>query len=76
MKAISHSSQPTLVVARAAALLMVDASRNGEVIYIADGTYKEIEKAVLEPAYLTKIKGEGAPTDDQILERIQGLAKP
>jgi len=75
MKAISHQSQPTLVVARAAAYLMVDTSRNGEVVYVSDGKYKEIEKAVLWPAYKT-IKGEGNPSDDEILERILGLAGP
>lgn len=54
---------------------MVDTSRNGEVIYVSDGKYKEIEKAVLGPAYQT-IKGEGNPSDDEILERILGLAGP
>jgi hypothetical protein len=75
MKAISHQAQPTLVVARAAAYLMVDTARNGEVVYVADGKCKEIEKAVLWPAYLS-IKGDGNPSDDEILERILGLAAP
>ncbi|KAH8649745.1 putative 15-hydroxyprostaglandin dehydrogenase [Tricladium varicosporioides] len=75
MKAISHEAQPTLVVARAAAYMMVDTSRDGEVIYVSDGKYKEIEKAVLAPAYET-IKGEGNPSDDEILARIFGLAGP
>jgi hypothetical protein len=58
MKAVGHESQSTLVVARAAALLMVDTSRNGDVIFVSDGKYKEIEKAILAPAYET-IKGDG-----------------
>jgi len=70
MKAVSHESQPTLVVARIAALLMVDESRDGEVIFVADGKYKEIEKSVLTPAY-ESIKGD-APSDDEILRRIFG----
>jgi hypothetical protein len=73
MAAISHHSQPGLVVARAAALLMVDESRHGEAIYISDGKYKEIEKAVLAPAFEV-IKGAGNPSDDEILERILALA--
>ena len=73
MKGISHEAQPGLVVARAAAYLMVDASRQGNVIYVSDGKYKEIEKAVLGPAY-ESIKGEGNPSDDEILKRILGLA--
>jgi len=72
MKAVSHESQPTLVVARVAALLMADKSRNGEVIFVSDGKYKEIEKSVLAPAY-ESIKGDG-PSDDEILRRIFGQA--
>ena len=52
---------------------MVDASRQGNVIYVSDGTYKEIEKAVLGPAY-ESIKGEENPSDDEILKRIFSLA--
>lgn len=69
MKGISHEAQAPLVVARLAAYLMVDGSRHGDVIYVSDGKYTEIEKTVLWPAYET-IKGEGNPTDDEILKRI------
>ncbi|GFP59005.1 hypothetical protein ACSS6W_011073 [Trichoderma asperelloides] len=72
MRGISHVPQPALVVARAAAYLMADASRQGDVIYVADGKYKEIEKTVLFPAYET-IKGEGNPTDDEVLKRLLEL---
>ncbi|UKZ74633.1 hypothetical protein TrVFT333_002303 [Trichoderma virens FT-333] len=69
MRGISHVPQPALAVARAAAHLMADASRQGDVIFVADGTYKEIEKTVLYPAYET-IKGEGNPSDDEVLKRL------
>lgn len=72
MRGISHVPQPALVVARAAAYLMVDASRQGDVIFVADGKYKEIEKSVLLPAYET-IKGEGNPSDDEVLKRLLEL---
>ncbi|KAH8701911.1 putative 15-hydroxyprostaglandin dehydrogenase [Talaromyces proteolyticus] len=74
MKGISHEAQTGLVVARCTAHLMVDASKHGNVIYIADGKYKEIEKAVLWPAY-ESIKGEGNPSDDDVLKRIFELAQ-
>ncbi|RFU35553.1 hypothetical protein B7463_g754, partial [Scytalidium lignicola] len=74
MEGASHEAQPGLVVARAAAFLMVDASRQGDVIYVSDGKYKEIEKAVLAPAY-NAIIGEGNPSDDEILRRIYGQAE-
>lgn len=73
MKGVSHEAQPGLAVARAAAYLMVDASRQGNVIYVSDGKYKEIEKAVLWPAY-ESIKGEGNPSDDEIMKRIVELS--
>lgn len=60
------------MVARAVAYLMVDKSRHGDVIFVADGKYKEIEKAVLEPAY-ESIKGEG-PSDDDVLAKVFALA--
>jgi hypothetical protein len=71
MKAVGHDSQSPLVVARAAAYLMADTTRNGEVIFVADGKYKEIEKSILAPAYET-IKGD-SPSDDEILKRIFAL---
>ena len=52
---------------------MVDASRQGNVVYVSDGKYKEIEKAVLWPAY-ESIKGEGNLSDDEVVERIMGLS--
>ncbi|KAJ4863505.1 short chain dehydrogenase domain-containing protein [Trichoderma breve] len=72
MRAISHVPQPALVVARAAVYLMADTSRQGDAIFVADGQYKEIDKAVLLPAYET-IKGEGNPSDDAVLKRLLEL---
>ncbi|ESZ93821.1 putative 15-hydroxyprostaglandin dehydrogenase [Sclerotinia borealis F-4128] len=71
MAAISHKAQPPLVVARSAAYLMTTTSREGDIIYVSDGKYTEIEQSILAPAYAT-IKGDG-PSDDDILERIFGL---
>ncbi|PQE22011.1 hypothetical protein CJF30_00010026 [Rutstroemia sp. NJR-2017a BBW] len=72
MKAVSHQSQSPEVVARATAYLMADSSRHGEAIYVSDGKYKEIEKSILYPAYET-IRGDGNPSDDEILARIFAL---
>ena len=73
MPGISQPSQAPLVVARAAAYLMATKDRQGEVVYVADGKYTEIEKAVLFPAY-EKIKGEGNKTDDEVLANILAFA--
>lgn len=73
MPAISQPSQAPLVVARAAVYFMATKDRQGEAVYVADGKYTEIEKAVLFPAY-EKIKGEGNKTDDQVLENILAFA--
>ncbi|KAM3070180.1 hypothetical protein ACMFMG_003781 [Clarireedia jacksonii] len=72
MALVSHRSQEPLVVARAAAYFMVDVDRNGDVVYVADGKYKEVDKAILMPAY-EAIRGKGNPSDDEILGRIYGL---
>lgn len=71
MKAISHQAQPTLVVARSVAYLMATKDREGDLIYVSDGKYAEIEHSILAPAY-AKIKGDG-PSDDEILRRILAL---
>ena len=75
MKGAKHEAQPGLVVARGAAYLMVDASRQGDVVFVCDGKYTEIEKAVLAPAY-EAIKGAGNPSDDEILKRMLELPAP
>ncbi|KAI4943872.1 hypothetical protein J4E91_009018 [Alternaria rosae] len=71
LDAVSHNCQPTSVVARAAAYLMVDESRHGDLIFACDGKYTEIEKAVLAPAYAT-IKGDGL-SDDDVLAKVLAL---
>ncbi|TVY50601.1 15-hydroxyprostaglandin dehydrogenase [NAD(+)] [Lachnellula cervina] len=75
IKGAKHQSQPGLVVARAAAYLMVDASRQGDVVFVCDGKYTEIEKTILWPAY-EKVKGAGNPSDDEILKRMLQLPAP
>jgi NAD(P)-dependent dehydrogenase (short-subunit alcohol dehydrogenase family) len=65
-------AQPTSVVARAAAYLMVDGARHGDVVFVCEGKYTEIEKAILAPAY-DKVRGEG-PSDDDVLAKIFALA--
>jgi hypothetical protein len=42
------------------------------VVFVCDGKYKEIEKAVLAPAY-ESIKGEGL-SDDEVLAKVFALA--
>lgn len=61
------------MVARCVVSMMVDASRHGDVIYVSDGKYTEIEKTVLAPAYNT-VKGHGNPSDDEVLKRIFAFA--
>lgn len=71
MKAVSHQAQSPVVVARSAAYLMTTTDREGDVIFVSDGKFLEIEQAVLTPAYQS-IRGEG-PSDDEILGRILAL---
>lgn len=71
LKAVNYEAQSAEVVARGAALLFVDEKRNGEAIFVCGGKFKEIEKAILAPAY-DKVKGDG-PSDDEVLARIMAL---
>ncbi|KAI0003503.1 short-chain dehydrogenase [Xylariaceae sp. FL0662B] len=72
MDAINIEVQPALAVARGAALLMVDESRRGHLLHVARGRYKEIDEAVLLPAF-DVIRGD-YPTEDEVLERLERLA--
>ncbi|QSZ30194.1 hypothetical protein DSL72_004714 [Monilinia vaccinii-corymbosi] len=67
-RAISQPIQSPLVVARAAAYLMATTSREGDLIFVSDGKYTEIEHALLAPVYAS-IKGPG-PNDDEIVKAI------
>ena len=71
LKAVNCDAQSTDVVARAAAYLLVDEQRHGDVVFVCDGKFKEIEKAILAPAY-EKVKGDG-PSDDEVLARVFAL---
>jgi hypothetical protein len=73
MDAIGVELQPASAVARGAALVMADASRHGNVIYIERGRYKEIDDAVLLPAHAKSIIGEGYPFEDEVLARVLAL---
>lgn len=52
-KNIGVYTQPPDAVARAAAMLMADESRRGHLIHVDHGLYKEIDEALLLPAYKT-----------------------
>ncbi|KAF2853526.1 NAD(P)-binding protein [Plenodomus tracheiphilus IPT5] len=72
LTAVSQDCQPTSVVARAVAYLFANKTRHGETIFVSDGKYTEIEKAVLAPAY-ESIKGDSL-SDDQVLAKVLALA--
>lgn len=50
---------------------MLDGSRNGEGVFVADGRFVEVDKAVLLKAY-EGIRG-GSASDDEVLGRILAL---
>lgn len=72
LAAVSQDCQPTSVVARAVAYLFTSKTRQGETIFVSDGKYTEIEKAVLAPAY-ESIKGDSL-SDDQVLAKVLALS--
>jgi NAD(P)-dependent dehydrogenase (short-subunit alcohol dehydrogenase family) len=64
--------QSPAVVARTVAYLMASKTRHGDLIYVCEGKFKEIEKSILAPAYET-IKG-ASLSDDEVLAKVQALA--
>ncbi|KAI3557259.1 short-chain dehydrogenase [Colletotrichum abscissum] len=72
MAKIGVEFQTAEAVARGAAYLMADTSRNGNVIHVQLGKYKEIDEAVLLPAF-ESIKGPDYPGEDEVLRRLQEL---
>ncbi|KAF4428926.1 hypothetical protein F53441_14039 [Fusarium austroafricanum] len=73
LTAINVELQPASVVARCAAFLMADSSKNGQLVHIERGNYKEIDEAILLPTY-GKIKSEDYPCEDDVLRRLSELA--
>ncbi|KAK6225221.1 short-chain dehydrogenase [Colletotrichum tabaci] len=72
MEKVGVEIQPAEAVARGAALLMADGSRNGHVIHVQLGKYKEIDESILLPAF-ESIKGPDYPSEDEVLRRLQEL---
>ncbi|GJC81487.1 (-)-trans-carveol dehydrogenase [Colletotrichum tofieldiae] len=72
MEKIGVEIQSAEAVARGAAFLMADNSRNGHVIHVQLGKYKEIDESVLLPAF-ESIKGPDYPSEDEVLRRLQEL---
>lgn len=71
LDAIQVDCQPASAVARAAALLMADATRHGQLVHVSRGRYKEIDRSVLLPAF-DQIRGD-VPLEDDVLERLDAL---
>ena len=71
LEAVEVECQPAAAVARAAALLMADGARHGHLIHVCRGRYKEIDHAVLLPAF-DQIRGD-YPLEDDVLNRLAAL---
>ncbi|KFH40979.1 putative oxidoreductase-like protein [Hapsidospora chrysogenum ATCC 11550] len=70
MKQLGVELQTPLTVGRAAAALMADKKRDGHLVHVERGRYKEIEEAVLLPAYKDRILGDGVELEDTTLMRM------
>ncbi|KAF9774079.1 hypothetical protein IL306_007970, partial [Fusarium sp. DS 682] len=66
---INVEVQPASVVARCAAYLMADTSRNGQLIHVQRGKYTEIDEALLLPTY-RRINGNSL-SEDEVLGRLE-----
>jgi NAD(P)-dependent dehydrogenase (short-subunit alcohol dehydrogenase family) len=70
MKQLGVELQTPLAVGRAAAGLMADEKRDGHLVHVERGRYKEVEEAVLLPAFKDRILGEGVELEDTTLRHM------
>ncbi|KAM0363146.1 hypothetical protein ACHAO7_010341 [Fusarium culmorum] len=70
LRRVHVDAQPASVVARCAAYLMADQSRNGQVIHVQHGSCVEVDEAILLPTFRQQING-GSPTEDDALQRLE-----
>ncbi|KAF6528540.1 hypothetical protein HZS61_008842 [Fusarium oxysporum f. sp. conglutinans] len=66
---INVKVQPASAVARCAAYLMADTSRNGQLIHVQRGKYAEVDEALLLPMY-RRINGDSL-SEDAVLGRLE-----
>ncbi|OAG40123.1 hypothetical protein AYO21_05601 [Fonsecaea monophora] len=73
LESIGVKFQDPSAVARAVGLLAADEARNGQVIYIENGNYREIEKDALACSFQlcnTLAEGNSHAQDDEVFEEI------
>ncbi|GKU08040.1 trans-carveol dehydrogenase [Fusarium langsethiae] len=66
LQGINVDVQPASVVARCAAYLMADSSKNGQLIHIKHGNCREVDEAVLLPTFQRQINGDSPSEDDSL----------
>lgn len=71
MKQLGVSLQEPSAAGRAAAGLMADAARDGQMVHVADGRYREIEEAVLLPASNAIVPESGELEDTTLRKMMQ-----
>ena len=71
MAAVGVEPQKPASVGRAAAYLMADDSRKGQMIHIAKGRYREVEESIMLPAAEKVVDVEnGGVMEDETLAKI------
>jgi hypothetical protein len=70
LRSIDVDVQPASVVARCAAYLMADSSRNGQLIHVKNGNCVEVDEAVLLPTFRRQINGD-SPSEDDSLQHLE-----
>ncbi|OCL10673.1 NAD(P)-binding protein [Glonium stellatum] len=68
-ESLGHPVQSSEIVARSIALLMVDVSRHGQLIYSANGKHKEIEESML--GHVAEMLGvDGSSSDEKVYQKV------
>lgn len=75
MASIGVDPQEPVVVGRAAAYLMADESKKGQMIHVAKGKYREVEESIMLPAAekVVDVENGGIMEDDTLAKIIEAM---
>lgn len=70
-ESLGQPAQAPEIVARSIALLMVDTSRHGQLIYSANGRYKEVEESMLNHV-VGMLDTDGPGSEEEVYQKVAG----
>lgn len=75
MESVGVETQEPVLVGRAAAYLMADETKKGQMIHVAKGKYREVEESIMLPAAekVVDVENGGIMEDDTLAKIIETM---